>query len=221
MRLFAFALLLAACSEEHSGARSPPEDSGGADPARDATVAVADAPAHDGNAEADAASAQASAAEGTESMAAGCLLQDVEIRGTSPYGPLRITQLGVSYWGGFTDGTGLFARGTAAGNGFELSVSVSTLWTGSSRSACPVGTYALRDGVSENNALSVEARTSAGPQPIQNAQLRVDRHDVPVPEVLKAGTPIRFEGAFTISEPGWSLELPFMIRRACSFDVDV
>ena len=228
MRRFLLLMLLAGCADAHSSGREPRDAD---DPTRDAAseqTSVGDAAAGDvaipgllPNAEGEDSENTAPSTEPGELPALRCPVERVDLPGESPHGALRVTHLGVSYWGGFTSGTGLFARGTAASGDFEIRASVYTIRF-DGRPACPVGDYVLGDDASEPSDLSVYVTHGQSLLTIRSARLHVTRHDVFGPdERLTEGSPIHFEGVLTISDPGWSLSLPFSIRTACDFWVDL
>jgi hypothetical protein len=147
-----------------------------------------------------------------------CTILGIDVRGESPFGPVQLFAISVSYWNGFTMGTALRARGRAGGRPLELSASVYTLKYESE--AVPPGEYRAAVDPAETPEMSVQARLcSDEPIDLRRVQLRVDQHEIP--QVVRPGSALRFEGTLTISDPGWSLELPFAIRMACHVDVDV
>ncbi len=129
----------------------------------------------------------------------------------SPYGPLELQSVGVYYWNGFTVGTGLWFEGTVAGRPFVLSAERSNeLIDGGLVAATPPGRYASGDSWSDLYArLLMCGRTLE----LHQAELVIDRHEVPHP--IEVGSPIVLMGHLTVSDPGWSFEVPFQIEVVC------
>lgn len=148
-----------------------------------------------------------------------CTVETVDVRGTSPWGELHIRQIGLNYWAGFQDGTGVFARGEVNGAAIELYASPVPV---SADTATPPGEYRVLPDNSPPPWLRARYDDCAGSTDL-NATLRIERNDDP-PRTLVSewpGMPAHFEGVLMLSEPGWSLTLPLSISKICDAWVDI
>jgi hypothetical protein len=138
--------------------------------------------------------------------------QQVDIAGETPYGPIHIRSVGVSYWIGLTYETRFSLEGTLGGLPMLFEARIAdAAEDGELRPQISPGRYVNGDAWTD---LFTRVLTCQNDIVFSRSELHVARHEGPT--LSDAGLPIRIAGEFIVSDPGWALRIPFDVRELCS-----
>jgi hypothetical protein len=141
------------------------------------------------------------------------LRQPLDVFGSSPEGELQLTSAQVIY----IEGLGASVDIVFLGRRGEVPFVVRMVHE-SDDAPWPPGNYMSGLGPDASPLHPrVRLRTAAEPERLLNAAIVIEEHEVPREGKRGPGTPIQLRGELEVTEPGWSLRVPFALSVACDW----
>jgi hypothetical protein len=210
---FSACLLLAACSEQHAPSERPdPQE-------RTPVVREGGAPRATSSSSGDSATSPGSSEDETCGRASSPCVARLDVEGMSPMGALHIRDVSVDYTQSLSLVTLLRFSGTLGSEGVQLFfVHHGDNGYLPARSQA----YATEQSATPRVRFSVWRCLESSELQVP-AELRVSEHSLSLDDAPLNDQPFptHLRGELRVTQPGWSLTVPFTLDVACSYSINL